>query len=97
MSTAIGEVAVEASEILDRVKGDRPLLIVDIQQLLQVEYLDMMVIGLATNDYVVLVGSDLTPLTCGGSCSLRKTAKISQLASSCDLLLCQLIIIRKNE
>jgi hypothetical protein len=60
---------VEAGQVLGGVKGDR-LAMVDGEQLLQVEDLDVVVVGLAANHNVVLEQADLTPDGSRGASSL---------------------------
>lgn len=76
--------AVEASDVGGRVEGDRRL-VVDVEQLLQVEDLDVVVVGLAADNDVVLEHTDLAPDGGGGTLGLGKTAEVSELATLDDL------------
>jgi hypothetical protein len=75
---------VEAGQVLGRVKGDG-LAVVNGEQLLQVEDLDVVVVGLAADHNIVLEEADLTPDGSRGASSLGQATEISELATEDDL------------
>lgn len=72
--------AVEASQVLGSIK-DNGGLVTNIEKLLQVEDLNVVVIRLAANNYVVLEHPNLSPDSGLGARGLRQTSKVPELAA----------------
>lgn len=85
MSAAIRKVSIEAGEVCGGIERDRPIPVVNVQELLEVEDLYVMIICLAGDDNVVLKCADFSPAACRSTRGLRKTSKVAELSSTCDL------------
>lgn len=76
--------AVIASNVFGSVKDNRAA-VVNVEQLLQVKDLDVVVVGLAANNDVVLEDTDLPPDGGGGTGGLRQTTQVTKLATKDNL------------
>lgn len=86
MHTAKGQFrSPESRQIGVRAEGDRSLLVVDGQKLLQIEDLDTMSWLFAAYYDVVFVSSDLPPATWRYTGGLGKTTEVTKLSSGGDL------------
>lgn len=86
MSPSIGQLTVKSCEISDGIEGDRTFLVIDVQKLSKVKYLDVMIIRFRGNDDIMPVGSDLSPPARVGTSGLWQTTEITKLTSICNLI-----------